>query len=340
MTQFILNGQVRNIAAEPGRTVLEHLRLHEHLTATKEGCAEGDCGACTVAIGRRAGDGLKFSAVNSCIMPATALDGCVVITAEGLEDSQTLSPVQQALVASHASQCGFCTPGFTMSLFALTQDEGGISEKAVLDALAGNLCRCTGYRPILAAAASLHQEPDPRIPAWRAALDELPRASTAPQSLEALATALAANPEARLIAGGTDIGVGIAKFGQVPGDMISVREVPELKKITEEHGGLTIGAAATYSEILPYLDRHFPNFSALIRRIGAAQIRNLGTMGGISATPRRSAIAPPASSRWARRCTSIQLRASGPYPQRRSSPPTAKRRCFRVNFCRKLKFLS
>jgi xanthine dehydrogenase small subunit len=284
MTSCILNGRAEQFEAPAGRTVLDHLRLTQRLTGTKEGCAEGDCGACTVAIGRREGDGLKFTAVNGCIMLAADLDGCVVLTAEGLAQGAELAPVQRAMVELHGSQCGFCTPGFVMSLFAHLQappaESPQAENEALLDALSGNLCRCTGYRPILAAAQALPHAPDPRIPEWRAKLDRLVPDDTAPKTLEALDALLAAAPESRLTAGTTDIGVGIAKHGRVPPQMISLRAIPALREIARTPTHLIIGASATYSEILPYLERNFESFASLIRRIGSVQIRNLGSMGG------------------------------------------------------------
>lgn len=285
MTSFLLNGTPRTLTnIEPGRTVLDHLRLHERLTATKEGCAEGDCGACTIAVGKICGDGIKFTSANACIMLVSALDGCAVVTAEAVATNGALAPVQQALVTAHASQCGFCTPGFVMSLYAYTQNPIPESESdksaAILDNIAGNLCRCTGYRPIIDAAATLHHHPDPRTDAWRAALATLPPDNSAPATLEALDAAYAATPTARLIAGTTDLGVAIAKHGHVPAAMISLRRIEALKTITETDTSLIIGATATYTEILPALDTHFPAFASLVRRIGAVQIRNLGTMGG------------------------------------------------------------
>jgi xanthine dehydrogenase small subunit len=281
MTEFVLNGAVQKFEGPPGQTALDFLRLQARLTGTKEGCAEGDCGACTIAIGRKHGDGLKFTAVNSCIMLAADLDGCVVLTSEGLSQNGELSSVQRAMVELHGSQCGFCTPGFVMSLFALNQSASVENEnEGVLDALAGNLCRCTGYRPILAAAATLHHAPDPRVPKWRAALDTLRQTAETPKTLDDLDAALAATPDAKLTAGTTDIGVSIAKYGHVPAKIVSLRDIVALKTIEASQTHLIIGAMATYSEILPYLDGKFENFATLIRRIGSVQIRNLGTMGG------------------------------------------------------------
>jgi xanthine dehydrogenase small subunit len=286
MTHFLLNGAPRFLGdAEPGRTVLEHLRLTERLTATKEGCAEGDCGACTVVLARPWGDTLKFEAVNACIMLACELQGCAVITAEGLADAGAPHAVQSAIVENHASQCGFCTPGFVMSLYAFAQSPAPAPERrleTIQDALAGNLCRCTGYRPIIDAALALPHAPDPRIPAWRDALDNLPAENSPlrPKGFEELAAALGRHPTARLLAGGTDLGVGIAKYGHVPATLISLAYVEGLDKIEVAEDALHIGATATYSEILPYLDRDFPAFAAMVRRLGSVQIRNLGTMGG------------------------------------------------------------
>ncbi len=286
MTRFLLNGAPRDLPdIEPGRTVLDHLRLHERLTATKEGCAEGDCGACTIAIGRPRDSRLEFAAVNACIMLARDLDGCAAVTAEGLADAGVLAPAQEAMVELHGSQCGFCTPGFVMSLFALLQQppppDKAARREAVLDALAGNLCRCTGYRPILAAAEATPWQADARSAAWLAALQELAAADdTAPCSLPALDAALAAEPHAKLTGGATDLGVPIAKHGLVPPRMISLRQVEGLDAIEEHEDHLHVGASARYADILPHLQRYFPSFAALVRRLGSQQIRNLGTMGG------------------------------------------------------------
>jgi xanthine dehydrogenase small subunit len=286
MTHFLLNGMPKALGnAEPGHTVLEHLRLTERLTATKEGCAEGDCGACTVVLARPQGETLKFEAVNACIMLARELQGCAVLTAEGLTDSGVPNAVQNALVENHASQCGFCTPGFVMSLYAYAQSpapEPADRLEKIQDALAGNLCRCTGYRPIIDAALSLTHTPDPRIPTWRAALDALQSEKTLlqPTNFAELTEVLANHPTARLLAGGTDLGVGIAKYGHIPETLISLAHVEGMDKIEVLEDGLRIGATATYTEILPYLEQHFPAFAAMVRRLGSVQIRNLGTMGG------------------------------------------------------------
>ncbi len=273
MTHFILNGTPRTESFPPGTTVLDYLRLQARLTGTKEGCAEGDCGACTIAIARPGGE---FRAINACIMLADALDGHIAVTAEGVADGTTLAPVQQAMVDLHASQCGFCTPGFVMSLYAFAANPPPPNRsEAILDALAGNLCRCTGYRPIVQAATTLAHSPDPRQSSWNDAV-------TTPtlRRLEDLDALLATHPDTKLVAGCTDIGVGIAKHGRIPARMARLSAYAGLATITETDTGLTIGSNATYTDILPFIDAKIPAFAALIRRIGSVQIRNAGTMGG------------------------------------------------------------
>ena len=162
--RFGLDGRIVTLAdIDPTRTVLQLLREDLGRIGTKEGCAEGDCGACTVVVGQLAGNGIRFRAINSCIQFVPTLDGKELITVESLKgDDGALHPVQQALVECHASQCGFCTPGFVMSLFALYKSAERPSRRAINDALAGNLCRCTGYRPIVDAARRMYDDRDRR----------------------------------------------------------------------------------------------------------------------------------------------------------------------------------
>ena len=153
--RFLLNGEARSLSdVDPNMTLLDYLRTVERLTGTKEGCAEGDCGACSVVLGEVEGGGLRYRAVNACILFLPVLDGKQLITVEGLKAADgSLHPAQQAMVDCHGSQCGFCTPGFVMSLFALYKSEAKPSRQRINDVLAGNLCRCTGYRPIAKAGA-------------------------------------------------------------------------------------------------------------------------------------------------------------------------------------------
>ena len=281
----------------PTTTVLDWLRGSARLTGTKEGCAEGDCGACTVVLGRSGNGTLRYEAVNSCLMVVPQLDGAALFTVEGLaEKGGTLHPVQQALVETDGTQCGFCTPGFVMAMFAFQQGGEEPSETRIHDALAGNLCRCTGYRAIVDACRRVeprsgHDDETKR--ATVAGLRQLPEAVEyrhgaqvflAPRSLDALLKARASHPDALLLSGGTDLGLRVSKEREAWPLVISTAAVAELKRVAATGGILEIGAGATYTDALPHLDEHFPAFAALVRRIGSRQIRNLGTFAGNLAT--------------------------------------------------------
>jgi xanthine dehydrogenase small subunit len=297
--RFLLNGKPCSVdSAPPTMTVLDWLRTRAHLTGTKEGCAEGDCGACTIVLGRAADRSLQFQAVNSCMMMLPQIDNCAVLTVEGLaEPDGTLHPVQQAMVDADATQCGFCTPGFVMAMFAFHHAGEGADSAILHDVLAGNLCRCTGYRSIVEACRGVAEGPADRFvseaPAVAEALSALPpcldyrhggQVFLAPRSLDALFAAMARSPEATLLAGGTDLGLRVSKDREALPTVIALAGVEELRRINCDADALTIGGAVTYTEALPHLDRHFPSFGALVRRIGSRQIRNLGTIGGNLAT--------------------------------------------------------
>ena len=296
--QFLLNGRPSSEdGASPSMTVLDWLRSRAHLTGTKEGCAEGDCGACTIVIGRPIDGSLRFQAVNSCLMMLPQIDNCAVLTVEGLAADGALHPVQQALVDADATQCGFCTPGFVMAMFAFHHGGEPADNALVHEALAGNLCRCTGYRPIAAACRQIARGPADRfvadLPALADALAALPRcadyrpggeACLMPRSLDSLFAAMAQFPEAVLLAGGTDVGLRVSKAREALPAVIALEAVAELRRIKADAEAIEIGGAVTYTEALPHLDRHFPSFGALVRRIGSRQIRNLGTIAGNLAT--------------------------------------------------------
>lgn len=298
--RFLLGDEERSLTAvDPTGTVLDYLRLDEHRTGTKEGCAEGDCGACSVVVARPDGrGGLDYRAVNACIQPLGTLDGAHVITVEDLAAPDgTLHPVQQAMVDCHGSQCGFCTPGFVMSLFAAWKrgELSGLDDQGIDEVLAGNLCRCTGYAPIVRAArqAAGNTAPD-RFEAGATlarltALDDGEdltlsldgtRHFHAPASAAALAALLERHPQATLVAGATDVGLWLTKHLKRPDPLIWTGRARDLAAITEADGSLTIGAAATYSDALDRLAAHWPDFAATVRRIGSTQIRNAGTIGG------------------------------------------------------------
>jgi len=288
--RFLLNGTPRTEdRVPPTTTVLDYLRTVARLTGVKEGCAEGDCGACTIVLGRAEGGRMHYRAVNSCLMMLPQLDGAAVLTVEGLAPPDgPLHPVQQAMIESDATQCGFCTPGFVMSIFALAQEDAPMSEDDIHEALAGNLCRCTGYRSIVAACRRVAGRTEaPRIDV--AAVPASPRCTRyevdgqrflAPESLDELLALRAAHPEALLLAGGTDLGLLVSKERRKLPLVIATANVPALRRIEHGPDSLILGAAVTYTEALPHLEAAFPAFARLVRRIGSRQIRNLGTLGG------------------------------------------------------------
>jgi xanthine dehydrogenase small subunit len=296
--RFLHRGKIREIAnPDPTLTVLRWLREQEGLTGTKEGCAEGDCGACTVALGSLDGDRIAYKAVNACILFLPVLDGKHLVTVEDLGSSRALHPVQQAMVDAHGSQCGFCTPGFVMSLFAQFHDSAPAHDKGELaDALAGNLCRCTGYRPILDAGLEAlstagndefgrnQSDTIALLTAIRRdaalAISHQGRKFAAPRTIDEFAVLFEADPAARILAGGTDLGLEVTKMRRTLDSVLYTGEVPELKKITTTQQAIEIGAGVTYTDAMPSLLNEFPEARELLTRLGAVQVRNLGTIGG------------------------------------------------------------
>ncbi|MBA4098044.1 MAG: xanthine dehydrogenase small subunit [Rhodospirillum sp.] len=294
--RFLLGDERRELSAiDPNTTVLNYLRRVERRVGTKEGCGEGDCGACTVVLGELDGGGLRYRAVNSCIQFLGALDGKQLLTVEDLADG-ALHPCQQAMVDCHGSQCGFCTPGIVMSLFALYQEPGTPDRNRIDDALAGNLCRCTGYGPIAAAAKAMKAGAEPDLFAGRAsetaaalkALDDGAMAGLegegrryfAPRSVDALAKLLLDHPGATILAGGTDVGLWVTKQLRRLGPIIAIGAVEELKRIAVKDGWIDIGAGVTYTDALATIEAHYPDIADMMRRLGSEQIRNAGTIGG------------------------------------------------------------
>jgi xanthine dehydrogenase small subunit len=294
--RFLLGHEARALRAlDPNLTVLNYLREIERLRGTKEGCAEGDCGACTVVLGELDGERIRYRAVNACILFAPQLDGKQLITVEHLSPDGSLHPVQQAMVECHGSQCGFCTPGFVMSLFALYHEERAPARQRILDALAGNLCRCTGYRPIVDAGRRMHElgqddqfsareaETVARLKALggeRLAFAYGGKRYFAPTRIDDLAALCEQFPSACLLAGGTDVGLWVTKQHRDLDTLIHVGAVEELQRLEVTARHLEIGAAVTYSDAMDAIGARWPDFGGLIRRLGSVQIRNSGTIGG------------------------------------------------------------
>lgn len=310
--RFRRGGKVAEVRGfSPRTTLLDYLRLEERATGTKEGCAEGDCGACTVVLGRLKGGRLVYEPVNACILLLGQIDGAELVTVEDLAEGGDLHPVQAAMVAHHGSQCGFCTPGIVMSLFALHHAEAGPPTRAAVnDALAGNLCRCTGYRPIVDAALDACAAPaDDRFARARAeaaadlaALDDgrdlfigdESRFFAAPASEEALAALYSRHPDATLLAGATDVGLWVTKaLADLP-KIIWLGRVKELGRIEASPDGLVIGAAVTHADAFAALAGIDPDLGELMRRFGSPQVRASGTVGGNVANGSPIGDLPPA----------------------------------------------
>ena len=321
--RFLLNGTLVELeSVDPHTTLLDFVRETRRLTGTKEGCAEGDCGACTVVLGQLCSDALgrarvSLSPINACIRLLPTLDGKAVFTVESLKAaSGALHPTQQAMIDCHGSQCGFCTPGFVMSLFALFKNEASPTRATICEAIAGNLCRCTGYRPILDAAQQMYA-PSPsaaascstQMEAWLfspattdapplpgesemadklAALahdDALHLTSSAgafiaPKTIADFSSAVLANPDAWILGGGTDIGLWVTKGLQTNKAIIYTGEVAALKRVDETSIGIRIGAAVSLEAAFHAMNRLYPELAHVWTRFASRSIRSSGTLAG------------------------------------------------------------
>lgn len=310
--------ELRNVPSD--RTLLELLREDLHCTAAKEGCASGDCGACTVTVAQVVEGGIEYRAINSCIRLAHSIDGMALWTAQDIVGPEgQLHPAQQAMIECHGSQCGFCTPGFVMSLFTLYQHHhvagheekpahsratpiSSITRSEAQSAVSGNLCRCTGYRPIIDAALTMHHwpapdfneaelreklksledgkrglaSPDPHLPS-------VDSPYMAPRTLEELLRQRAAHPEAQVVAGCTDVGLWITKGHKRYERVIDVTRVEELRRIEHlesEAGSLSIGAGATLHDAFSALEAERPQLKHFFERFAGLPVRQSGTLGG------------------------------------------------------------
>jgi xanthine dehydrogenase small subunit len=308
--RFWLDGEVQEVrGANPTTTLLEHLRGPMRRTGTKEGCAEGDCGSCTVLVGEADGEGVSWRALNSCIQFLPMLHGKALMTVESLSlnagQGGALHPVQQAMVDKHGSQCGFCTPGIVMSLYGRAVGAKG-ADAPVGEVLAGHLCRCTGYGPIIDVAKGVESVAPPTVDlsvvrddtilrlTFEDEIHSVTRIWLAPRSLDELAKACLAHPEATLVAGATDVGLWVTKQRRALPILISLSEVAELKRLEQTADGLRIGAGVRYVDALDAISALYPDLGAMMRRLGSTQVRNSGTIGGNIANGSPIGDMPPA----------------------------------------------
>ncbi|ANH68633.1 xanthine dehydrogenase small subunit [Mitsuaria sp. 7] len=307
--RFFHQGQLQSVSGlPPTTTVLQYLREHARCAGTKEGCAEGDCGACTVLVGELDADGkaVDLRNVNACIQFLPMLDGKALLTVEDLGGSTDLNPVQQALVDCHGSQCGFCTPGFAMTMQAIYERHQACGTRpdrqALADDLSGNLCRCTGYRPILDAGERMFDAPArtiahaPIVDALRVLAEDpplhyealsragSPQRAFAPRSIDEFAALRESMPQARIVAGATDVGLWVNKQQRELGDVILTGRVEGLRRIdtvtAQEGTTLRIGAAVTLEDAWSALTAHVPALRELWLRFASPPVRHAGTLGG------------------------------------------------------------
>ena len=306
--QFMRRGALVRIESfAPDQTLLDYLRLEEKSKGTKEGCNEGDCGACTVVLGAPHQGGVRYQAVNACILLLGQIHGKELVTVDDLARGGVLHPVQQAMVDAHASQCGFCTPGFVMSLFSLMHEGREVTRQDVVEQIAGNLCRCTGYRPIVEAGLAACGTADDH---WHksqaetcAALDAIAgdlfvgNESTffaAPASAEALAALCAKYPAATIVSGATDVGLWITKQMRPQLKVIYTGRARGFADVVDHGDYVSIAAGATYADAFAALAAISVDLGGLIKRIGSRQVRASGTIGGNIANGSPIGDMPPA----------------------------------------------
>ena len=299
--QFLFNNQIYKIKnPDPNKTILTYVRDDLKKTGTKEGCAEGGCGACTIVLGELQKNKIIYKAINACIAFLPTLNGKQLILVEDLiGNNQKLHPVQEAMVKFHGSQCGFCTPGFTMSLFSMYKNNRSVNKDIVDEALSGNLCRCTGYRPIIDAAKSLNNKIDldhfkknqnrtinllKKIQISEVEINNKGKRYFAPKTIINLKKILKKYPNAKILSGGTDLSLEVTKLRKEIKVIISLNSVENLNFIKKYKNYIEIGATTSLIEFQNFIKKYFTDFHDILKRYGSLQIRNVGTIAGNIAT--------------------------------------------------------
>ncbi len=299
--QFIFNNKIYVIKnPDPNQTILNFVRTKLKKTGTKEGCAEGGCGACTVVIGELNKNNIVYKAINACIAFVPTLHGKQLLVVEDLASQiENLHPVQEAMVKYHGSQCGFCTPGFIMSLFSMYKNHSFYGEELIKDSIAGNLCRCTGYRPIIDAAKSLNKNKKldqfyknkkiiinllKKIKLKKLFIHNKNKKYFSPKTIRELKKIIKKYPNSIFLSGGTDLSLNVTKERKDINNIISLNSIKELKFIKERNGNIEVGASISLKEFELFIKKYYPDFNSILKRYGSVQIRNVGTIAGNIAT--------------------------------------------------------
>ena len=299
--KFVWENKIYSINnPDPNETLLNYVRLKLKKTGTKEGCAEGGCGACTVVLGELKNNNIIYKAINSCISFVPSLEGKQLILVEDLvKKNGTLHPVQDAMIKYHGSQCGFCTPGFVMSLFAMYKNFSSYNNERIYDSISGNLCRCTGYRPIVDAAKSLNNVSRldqfynnrkktlkllKKIDSKNLSIKNGNKKYFSPKNINQLKKIIKKNPNSIFLSGATDLSLQVTKERKEINNIISLNSIKELKFIKKKNGNIEVGASTSLKEFELFIKRYYPDFNLILKRYGSDQIRNVGTIAGNIAT--------------------------------------------------------
>ncbi len=298
--QFIYENKLIELEnPDPNQTILNFIRDKLKKTGTKEGCAEGGCGACTIVLGELENKKIKYKAINSCISFTPTLHGKQLIVVENLiSKNGSYHPVQEAMAKYHASQCGFCTPGFVMSIFAMSKNKQNNNKEDIKDAISGNLCRCTGYRPIIDAAKNIKKKYSDefyknskktinllkKIHSKSIIIQNKNKKYFAPKTINELRTIIKKNPDSNFLSGGTDLSLKVTKDRQEIKKIINLNNIKELNFIKIKNNEIIFGSTTPLIQVEKFILKYYPDFNNILRRYGSVQIRNVGTIGGNIAT--------------------------------------------------------
>ena len=301
VVKFLFNDKILELSnPDPNQTILNFIRTELKKTGTKEGCAEGACGACTVVVGELNKNNIEYKAVNACISFLPFLNGKQLLVVENLISKEgKLHPVQEAMVKCHGSQCGFCTPGFVMSLFSMYKNHGNYNNELIKDSISGNLCRCTGYRSIIDAGKSLNRISKidqfsknkkkiikllKKINSKNIIITNQDKKYFSPKTIKDLKKIIKKNPNSNFLSGGTDLSLKVTKERKDIQNIINLKDIKELDFIKKNKKFIEVGAATSLIKFEKFIKKHYSDFNSVLKRYGSIQIRNVGTMGGNIAT--------------------------------------------------------